>query len=260
MDLENCRDWHLLDNFDLFLRFLNCSDKNMMRRYAFAQAISLLNMPGSEDKHERHAWLEKLKLVAPDNFYGELSGMIEQVFFGGCEKGPVQIFALIGRDFLKRGDLRGMRVLCFLDDGKTALEDAGFERSWINYLRLFNIFQFLPGAVFVSRQGLNAYMYADMEDLFSDEKTGTENVSAEVDDSKWDECLELADPAARGVLNDLRSRGWPPPEVGFELSIEGRTAAEAELAWPSDEIVYLLEDQLEHASVFESQGWRVYRM
>lgn len=50
----------------------------------------------------------------------------------------------------------------------------------------------------------------------------------------WDEVYELTDMAIHGDLAILQDRGWPPPEVGFDVvDAQGAVVGTLEAAWPS---------------------------
>ncbi len=257
MDLQNCRNLHTRDNFSLLAEFLANPHEKQMQNYALAQAISLLDMPGSKDPESKEAWLQAMSGITPDLLVREMKAEEDRAVWGGLESGPISLFVFAPYRVLQQADPAGVLLVCCLDDGEQAQEEAEFERSWINYLRLFNIFQFLPRALFVTTQGLEQDMYAQLVDSLSQESQMPDTEDYSGQDQAWKEVLELVDPRLHGWVRELRKKNQSIPEVGFELVLNGRVAAVAELAWPGERMAYLTREQAEGAEIFRSQGWEV---
>ena len=259
LDLEGCRELHTRDNFSLLAHFLADLREKDMQNYALAQAVSLLDMSASQDA--RHEWLQAVGHMVPDILLQELDARVHESLIGSLNPGPVNLFVLASRNALKSADPSGVRLFCCLDDTEEAQEKTGFERSWINFLRLYNIFQFLPRAFFCTRQGLRQGMYDQLIESFSDQDAGASHASvAREEDPEWQEAFELAGPELHERLSQMRSQGWPAPEVGFELHAGGRVLAEAELAWPEHKIACLTHEQKKDAEILQEHGWTVYTL
>jgi DEAD/DEAH box helicase domain-containing protein len=259
LSLEACRDWPSMDSFGLLSQFLYHSSKATMRSFALALAVCHLDMSGSKDSQTRRKWMDDIEEIAPYPVLDEIKACMEHSLVGRVESGPVRLFVQAEQSALQESDLQGIRVVCCLDDGQGAQEQVSFERSWINALRLFNIFQFLPKAFFVTTQGLQQGHHFELQNIFNSEaKKETTAASPESEDPAWLEAYELADPAVHPTLDELRKQGHQPPEVGYELIVNKKIVAEAELAWPSMQIAYLTEQQAADASAFREQGWTVY--
>jgi hypothetical protein len=72
--------------------------------------------------------------------------------------------------------------------------------------------------------------------------------------SEWDEVQKLADPAVHGVLDLLRERGKPAPEIGYEVQDRsGAVIAELEAAWPAEQFAIVIE-KVQGAT---PTGWRI---
>jgi len=75
----------------------------------------------------------------------------------------------------------------------------------------------------------------------------------EDDGPTWDDAFELADPALRPLLIELRDRGVPPPVVGRELD-DGRVVAE--LAWEDARLAVV-----DHAEPeLDVPGWTIFEL
>ncbi len=257
LGLEGCREWHTRDNFTFLMQYLQSPNQKTMQRYALAQAVSLLDMDGYRDREKRAAWLEEIDQWDTGFVLQGLGAHQQDGLIGGLESGPVRVFALGRPQALRTADVQGVSAVCCLDDGESALERVDFERSWINALRLYNIFQFLPGARFITRQGVAKGAYFALQWETADQESSTDKERAQNVDPTWKEIWELADPEAHSVLEKLKQQGRPAPAVGFELIVNGRVEAEAELAWPNDKEVYLTAEQIDMKDFFQEQGWSV---
>ncbi|MFW5899700.1 MAG: DEAD/DEAH box helicase, partial [Desulfovermiculus sp.] len=227
LDLEGYRELHTKDNFGLLAQYLAAPRTKDMQKYALAQAVSLLDIPGSKDSATRDTWVQLLADAAPDSVFQEIKSQLDHGLIGNLESGPIQLFVFAPKAALQNSDPHGVRIVCCLDDREEAQEQSGFERSWINYLRLLNIFQFLPHPVFVTTQGLRQNMYADLEPGFSDQsKASAHSSSAGAgQDQAWEEAFEYAHPKAHEMLHTMRREGWPAPEVGYDVQEDGRVIA-----------------------------------
>lgn len=259
LSLEGSRDRHLRDNFGLLADYLSKPEDVNMQNYALAQALSLLDLQVYKDASRRKDWLKDLSRVCPDYLFQDISADFDQMLLGKLNTGPIEMFIAAQTEALKRCDAQGLRIVCCLDDEQTALEQEDFERSWINYLRLMNIFQFLPGSFFVTRTGLRQGMYLNLktQDPESDPLV-IHTAGPDDKDHAWQEVFELADPAGHKLLRDLRSKKITPPDVGFELVVNNSVAAQAEFAWPKDKSAYFFKTQQSDAAFFQENGWQVH--
>ena len=75
--------------------------------------------------------------------------------------------------------------------------------------------------------------------------------------SGWKDAVAYADPAVKGVLNLLRNRGVPVPEIGYELmNPRGEVVADVELAWPKHKTAIYIRD----LDTSRFPGWRLYSL
>jgi hypothetical protein len=92
-------------------------------------------------------------------------------------------------------------------------------------------------------------------DVRAQQEQGDEETGEEA--RQWKEVFELTDEAFHPFLRRLQSEKRPVPEVGFEITINGEIVGEAELAWPDRQVVYLTDEQMTDAEVFENAGWAI---
>lgn len=73
----------------------------------------------------------------------------------------------------------------------------------------------------------------------------------------WEEALKLADPAVRGELLIMQRRGYPAPEIGYEVvGSDGAVVAELEAAWVERRECLIIDEALD-ANVLGG-AWRVW--
>ena len=158
---------------------------------------------------------------------------------------------------VQQGDPDAAAIAVHLHDDEASRENANYRRTWNGVLRLFTLLQFLPGAWWTTRVGVERDVYPEFAPA-ADSAAVPESASG-MPSEEWREAIELASPEVHALLEDLSARGAAVPEVGFELTgSTGAVLAGAELGWPENEVAVLLADQGGHASAFEQAGWRVF--
>ena len=167
------------------------------------------------------------------------------------------LFAAIPLADVDQGKTDGAAFVVHLHDDKASRKSDGYRRVWNGVLRLFNLLQFLPGAWWTTRVGVERNVYPE----FAPPPIDPEAPESRSDhaDGDWYDVIRLAVPEVQALLAELSSRGVPPPEVGFELAgAEGVVLAQAELAWAAHRTAVLVPDQEVHTASFEALGWRVF--
>ena len=140
-----------------------------------------------------------------------------------------------------------------LGDDEASTHQASYRPAWNRTLRLFNLLQFLPGAWWITRQGVQAG-YPEFG-LTSERQTA---VTA-TDSDDWAEAMELAAEPLHPAMRQWVATGLPAPEMGFELTDDkGEVQAEAELAWPKERVAVLHGEQGENTAAFERGGWQTF--
>ncbi len=77
--------------------------------------------------------------------------------------------------------------------------------------------------------------------------------------SEWEATTELTVETLRCAMDVSATRGLWVLEVGHELAgTAGLVLAEAELAWPRQQVAVLHGEQTVGTAAFEHAGWRVY--
>jgi len=72
-----------------------------------------------------------------------------------------------------------------------------------------------------------------------------------------DELVDYCDERCKSFVRAWAGKKLPLPVVGFELQDDGRVCAQAELAWPVQQVAAVLPEGVDAHPAFEKQGWKV---
>jgi DEAD/DEAH box helicase domain-containing protein len=144
-----------------------------------------------------------------------------------------------------------------LDDEESE-PDEPLHLAWRYWLRLFQVFQVLPGMVMMTKRGWNngdaqaAMPKAAASGPAVPDVAGLNEV--------WRLAIDMALESVRPGLEQMAKKdvNLPVPEVGFELADgSGRVVAEAELAWQQQRLAVLVDGQSDQAAAWGELGWTV---
>lgn len=172
---------------------------------------------------------------------------------------PVESYGYVVKDAVKGQKSfeyaeSNMRLHICFDDRD--IHNENFEEYLAGFWKLVNICQFMSDFTYTSR-----ILLADdtryKSPLKRQASALNQQSSAQAAGDDWQLIIEheLLGP---DVIKALIEGGFSAPSVGYELTNEdGEILADAELAWPSKQIVLLLPEQQSAATLFESMGWSV---
>ncbi|MCP4119757.1 MAG: DEAD/DEAH box helicase [Desulfobacteraceae bacterium] len=149
-------------------------------------------------------------------------------------------------------------MVAILEDGEMSLGSEDFEPLWNGFLRAYNLMQFLPGVLFLTRQGLVDHYYDSLSlksshvDLIPDESGKEESSEA------WTEVRELVSEKLYSLVDDLESKGADVPLVGEEFESGGEVIGELELAWHNRKIGIYESSAEEIKEKLITEGWRLF--
>jgi len=232
--LPDFEGFHRLNSFELLFRYLQHPSIDQWKDFAkYHAGLFVDNDPNK---------LELLKQTIPEwhitNFQCKTAfGVYE--YQDRNQKTALSLFS----SFLDKD--QSFSVLCFLQD---AIEDQPFDDFrpvWNGYLRLYNVFQFLPESKFITQKGITQDLYP---------QPVKEN--HEVPDEKWQSVInETLDDDAKSFLHYLANQGTQIPIIGFELMVNEEVSGMAEMAWPDKKIAFISNDHEEMKSVFIKHQW-----
>jgi DEAD/DEAH box helicase domain-containing protein len=147
--------------------------------------------------------------------------------------------------------------LVLLDDS-IINDNKKLRLDWRRWLQVFNTLQTLKGFRMASLLGLQN---KDLE-LLHDKDIGQQASPAQPSQIVW--ALEWQNVVLQSLsslvpgLRILADAQLTPPVVGYEITnAKGQVTADAELAWPTKQLVVLRADQDDLISIWEAASWHV---
>ena len=177
--------------------------------------------------------------------------------WNGSEPACFDLFMAFPLAAVQQGDPDAATVVVHLHDDQESRQPDGYRRIWNGVLRLFTLLQFLPGAWWTTRTGVERNVYPEFPPPA--ESPAAPQPASGPSDEDWDGATDLAAPEVHDLLGELSGRGAPVPEVGFELvGAGGAVLAEAELGWPTHRVAVLLANRQADVVAFEAAGWQAF--
>jgi hypothetical protein len=240
-DAENRWAWARLyggSSFDLFVHLVEAGRGGKWDTFALASWMNFLGAGAQAAGDPTATWTELLKTPLVANWAQVPAGSGWMYRALGTDE--VCVFAAA-----KGSDLAiGLRLL---DDCASGL--PSWKIAWREFLRQTNIVQFLPGASWVTSEGLLSARYGSLLDR--EPAQGEDPIEvflADVLDEKM--CV---------LVRALYAAGCEIPEPGYELAeSDGEIWGMAELAWVDHRVLVLTDGQSEFRSRAEGHGWRVF--
>ena len=250
----------------LLARYLRAPEPDRWKRAVFTALFGLFDRRDMLGGARRAAFDRAAADALPGQAREALDDLPAPVAVGGAGSwtgtapASFDLFTAFPLAAVERGDPDAAAVVLHLRDDPASRGRDGYRRVWNGVLRSFALLQFLPGAWWTTRTGVERGLYPEFPPPAG--AAPAEAADAETDPpaaGREEEAAALADPATRPLLAALSARGAPAPEVGFELPDDrGAVLAEAELAWPAAQVAVLLADRETDAAAFRTAGWQVF--
>ncbi len=245
-----------LSTLELFIRYL--ADPNAEELFTgYARAYSFLPCDKSKvgDSNAFDAWHNDVAKIVDQTRVGELTFEVGKTVFGSWRPqtdGDFTAHAGLCKSDPAQSDLRLTVCAVLEDDPKLRSED--YQRAWNGFWRYFNLMQYNDRFVAVTTTGVQSGIYWALKS-WTDSAVDSDLCGEE---SVWREIDELVDDAtAREIIAKCRELGRAAPEIGLELTANGRVVATLELAWSDARLGYMTREQTEARSQAEALGWRV---
>ncbi|MDY6988932.1 MAG: DEAD/DEAH box helicase [Thermodesulfobacteriota bacterium] len=257
------------NSFDLLIKYLQNPMEGEWQRFIFVTALMHMDPERYGDADAVKEWMHGVETLLPEEMADRIKeancpGFSESCFYGNFDQKSqknnefLTQFVVVEKSALTPpGEPLGARVGCCLNDNEDRREKPYFQSAWNGFLRLYNLFQFLPYSYFVTVEGNKAKAY-DTIKLFDEPVVGTAGVKEEpAEKENWDSVKEMTDKQIHSLLDLLKEKGWPLPEAGYELVAEnGEIIASAELGWEGSKIAVLAEEESEFKAKFSQFGWK----
>ena len=146
-----------------------------------------------------------------------------------------------------------------LVDDSTITGNKQLRLAWRRWLQVFNTLQSLRGFRMASLLGLQD---KDLE-LLHDVDVGLQTTSPSQPSQmawaqEWQDVISQSMSSLALGLKILADTQLTPPVVGYEMTnAKGQVVADAELAWPTKQLVVLRADQDDLVSIWNAATWQV---
>lgn len=242
-----------LSPMELLVKYLELDRaEELFQLHAKAYAFSLLE-PGKRRSTQDFAQWRAAADPISQALWGRPAPR-EDAFFGTWRPGEdsLEIYAGVSAQEMKVKKTQAqVFVSALLRDGREDRTER-YESQWNGFWQFFNVMQFLGSFGAVTETGLAQGVYGGL-------MPREEEPAAPRQAGAWGPLLEDMDAGAAAMADRLMAMGVPAPScVGYELAdSSGAVAAQAELAWERERVVYLLPDQEAYRPAFEAAGWTV---
>ena len=243
--------------FDMLMAYLADPEPKMWDMHALIHGLVHLDCTCHEEGARSIAdglwqdasWSEVRFETKPDASGNALVGLYRK---DHGEQPMIRLLACLEKEDYAQNRFHKNAVICrFFDDDDLA-EKPHFKAAWNGFIRMYNIYQFIPNAIFITSKGIAQGQYLWLETA----KEGVARKSAS-GSTALSKLLEVTDHALHDLLLFLSDRNLPLPEAGFELCDEkDEVVATGELCWPERKIALLRGDEQGSAQTFSAQGWR----
>jgi len=253
---------HCNNSFDWFIQFLKNPDENKWSATAFIYALMYLEIPPSKKTTE---WADKIRECFTGDIADRCFSLAEPRLCGvmdiqgSLEEMSVQIFAGVEQSAVNQCGCAELRIACRLDDSEAHLKKIHADASWTGFLRLYNLFQFIPCSYFVANSGMAQHAYDPLKllDIGKQEKKTDE----ESNQSEWLEIREYVEEILQELIGFFEENNLPVPDPGYPLTDEnGKVVAEAEIGWEKHKVAFLKEEEYQYEPIFERHGWKTHRL
>jgi DEAD/DEAH box helicase domain-containing protein len=252
-DLERFRGAENMDSFVWLTKFLGLPVRSEWRTFAFVHGLLHLDIKKYASQQAVNQWQAEVRQNFPIYDTSKNGTKSEPKLYGRLEAQHLTLYVYAQEADIRQNRTDMMRVLCMLDNSPSVLLAKEFEPEWNGFLRLYNLFQFLPSHVFATTHGTNWQAYEQTSHEFENKAIPQEQADV------WSEVRAMADSDAYSLIDVLQKMNTELPEVGYELVDDtGVVVASAELSWPRKRLAVLRDDEMQYARIFGGHGWQTF--
>lgn len=148
-------DLYKQNNLQWLIQFLKKPDEAEWQESALIQGVAFLAPEDYPTDEDTESWFERLHESFPESMSSELDYMQPPFLLGeGASStidgdAPARWYCVMTEEAARKHDRTGFHLFCCLQDDLVLMKSS-FEPVWNGFLRLYNLFQFLPGTFFIT--------------------------------------------------------------------------------------------------------------
>jgi len=258
-DKLNCK------SFELLIKYLENPDEAKWQQFMFVVSLLHTDYSRFQSADAIAQWTKTIELSFPGDIVERIKESNCPCLYGEYQPTDIEGHAIIKQSIVAEnaavippGQPLGIKLGCCLCDSQEDKSRPTFQKDWNGFLRLYNFYQFLPFAYFVTSDGMAKKEYDGLK-LYEESAAGNGAQETKSDDNSWNELKELTDMRFHDLLDILKKQGWQPPEAGYELEgAEGEVVGSAELAWEALKLAFLTDEELDYQQLFTNAGWNTF--
>jgi DEAD/DEAH box helicase domain-containing protein len=223
-----------LNSFEWLMRYLAAPEDIHWQNWAMLRTVVQANSAALQDSDIRSSWQSQIDKALSESVLDNWP--LPGNFLCQTIKVDENIQLWIAADPARHQSLNSegsLMLLSFSDSG------SHLRRSWIETLRLLNLYQFLPHCYFITDD-----TSVEILDLIAP-SAFISNFSPPEHPQAWDEIRGLADERLLVAIDQMQQENWSLPEVGYELL--DKQGSMAELWWPNAQIAVVIENSDQQA-------------
>lgn len=238
------------------------SMEDLWKKFAFFRALGYFNLKPTNREKEHQAWSYKAEEALPLGLFQVIEGVDQPAMSGLFEPEhedldrPVRLFVTAAQQSISKQLADDLYMVSVLSDDMKNLQTGPFVGIWAGFLRLQNLFQFLPNSFFLTSGKVKEGYYDNISSLWTD-VAPVESSTPVKDAQEWEKVVKYS-PNMKVAFEALSHLGWSVPESPYELvDSKGTVVAQADFAWEDRKVAILNKYEEEFLPQFENAGWRV---
>lgn len=240
--------------FNLLMAYLESPDIEVFETYAKAYAMAAIDIAIKNDHRLFDEWSTDVNAVDKVSFFLDDPLIFGDTLFGQYKAARINallsIYSGISQSKLRDNSSHAPVVLAILEDREDKIKD-NYQKEWNGFWNYFNLMQFLPEFIGVTRKGLEKSVYTVLKP----------NTTAPVAlNNEWDTLKEeLGGKEECQFIDKISNLLIPhPKDIFYDLDDgHGEVIALLTIAWPDQKICYLAQPEITNRAIIESLGWKV---
>jgi DEAD/DEAH box helicase domain-containing protein len=231
--------------------------------HAKAISLSLLDAYKMADRDAFDSWYKNIKRILDEILIFDSDFEFNECIFGTWSPRTTNahLHVYSGIKILEVNNKKGkaIPIVCALLQDRNKDRTEKYEADWNGFWQFYNLMQFSEYFIGVTSAGIEQMIYSRLpiyDNLMQDSV-----VIAPYETDEWAKIRdELFDDEAIALAQKLKSMNIKVPStIGYELiNSSGEVIAECEMAWETEKVAALLDEQIDSMEIFEDDGWIVF--